>query len=238
METLNVKIEKLDGPTLTVLQGESRKVKYPLKVEVVADISAPYEFWAKRKEDYKDIFRKCHLLVDRQALKLILVVNEEDPEDRKTVVGRLVVNPDFEKFGINTSKQWVPAQLSTFFKMNRYFFPNKEDNGALVSVLNKFTGNINTAFEAIDDRRGNTKDSKQTILNSNIPAGFDLMIPLFVGQKAQLIKVEFEMYVDGQDVIVILVSPEAKETMLSLRDSELDTQVAKFADEVAVFNIS
>jgi hypothetical protein len=238
MDNLNVKIEKMDGTTLTVLQGEARKQKYPLKVDVVADISAPYEFWAKRKQDYKDIFRKCHLLVDRQALKLTLVVNEEDPEDKKTVVGQLVVNPDFKKFGINISKQWVPAQLSTFFKMNRYFFPNKEDNGVLVSVLNRFTGNINMEFSKLDDKRGNTTDAKQVILNSNIPVGFELLIPLFFGQKAQSVKVEFEMMVDGQDIVVNLVSPEAEETMLALRDSELDAQVAKFSDEIAVFYIS
>jgi hypothetical protein len=48
MENLNVKIEKLDGNTLTVLQGSFVAPKEPVKIEISGNIDSPVNFLIER----------------------------------------------------------------------------------------------------------------------------------------------------------------------------------------------
>lgn len=98
--------------TLTLMQGTAPKQLdqlAPVKFEASGIIDAPLEFLKKRVGDIDQ--HKAHIFVDRDNLGILLIFNEDDPYTQGKVGGILRMSKIFEKFGINTDKQWEPEQL-------------------------------------------------------------------------------------------------------------------------------
>ena len=129
MEKATIKVIELDKENvLPVLE--------PLKVGLSGTIGSVAEFLTKRKSEPEQINQKrCHILVDREKMTIILITNETDGRNKAEVKGALAMYPKFIEFGINTEKTWEPAQLSRFIKMNRAFFTDITYNMELVSIL-------------------------------------------------------------------------------------------------------
>ena len=101
--------------TLTLMQGTAPKQLdqlAPVKFEASGIIDAPLEFLKKRVGDIDQ--HKARILVNRDALTITLIFNEDDPYTQGKVIGTLRMSTVFVKFGINTDKQWEPEQLGQF----------------------------------------------------------------------------------------------------------------------------
>ena len=83
-------------------------------------------------------------------------------------------NASLIEFGINTSKTWEPVQLSKFFKMNRAFFKDAQYNMELVTVLKNFKASIDSKVENSRQDNGSRTDNYSQVVNSNLPASFNL----------------------------------------------------------------
>jgi hypothetical protein len=128
--------------------------------------------------------------------------------------------PKFLEFGINTSKTWEPVQLSKFFKMNRAFFKDAQYNMELVTVLKNFKASIDSKVE-----------------NSNLPASFNLIVPIFKGRPAEEIEVEIIADVDGRNIRLSLCSPGAEVIVEEERNKAIDEQlllIRKLAPDIAI----
>lgn len=145
--------------------------KAPVKTNLSGVIGAPVEFLTKRISEADQINpKRCHVIVNRENLTITLVTAENDDYLTGKVVGSLGLHPKFEEFGINNKrKTWEPADLGQFFKMNRAFFPNRDENMKLVSDLKNFSATVNSSMDRQTKENGSMKMSYGQVVNSNLP---------------------------------------------------------------------
>lgn len=201
-------------------------VKAPLKLSLTGVIGSAYAFLSKRVSEKDQINPvRCHILINREDLTIKLVFNENDEYTTGSVSGRLELHPKFKEFGINLNKEWEPAILGQFFKMNRVFFASREDNMKLVSDLKNFTAKVDSVIEKTKSEVGSWKDNYSGVVTSNLPEKFNLKIPIFRGRPAEDLEVEFYASIDGRDVSLQLCSPGAVQALEDLRDSVINEQI-------------
>lgn len=214
---------------VVIREGAAPKVldpKAPVKIDLSGVIGAPVEFLSKRISEPNQIDpKRCHVLVNREKLTVQLVTAEDDEYLRGTVTGSLSLHPKFEEFGINQGKTWEPSGLGQFFKMNRSFFANREENMKLVTDLKNFSATVNSNMDRHTKENGSMKVSYGQVVNSNLPEAFALNIPIFKGAKAVVLQVECYATLDGSDVFLQLFSPAANQLIEEMRDEVIDAQI-------------
>ena len=201
-------------------------VKAPLKLKIEGVINSVTEFLRKRFDQEDQINQKrCHILVDREKISIKLIFNENDEYLTGSIKGTLEEHPKFAEFGINSGKVWTPTELGMFFKMNRAFFTDKQENMKLVTELMNFTATVNNSIERSAKENGDRTDKFAQTVNSNLPAAFTLKIPIFKGTNSEILEVETFAQVNGRDVSFVLLSPAANQTMEDIRDKVIDKEI-------------
>lgn len=213
-------------------------VREPLKVAIVGTIQAISEFLSKRISEFDQINqKKCHILVNREVMSVQLITNESDYYWTDKIIGALSIHPKFKEFGINTKKEWEPAELGQFFKMNRAFFSDKSENMKIVSDLKNFRAKVDQTVEKQKLDNGSFNDVFSGIVTSNLPGTFKLKLPLFKGQNVEEIEVEIYASINGRAVTLQLFSPGANQAMDEIRDSIIDEQleiIKEIAPDIAI----
>jgi hypothetical protein len=227
MENLNVKIEKLDGNTLTVLQGNFVAPKEPVKIEISGNIDSPVNFLLERVSELT--LKKCHLIINRENMTITLVINEDDPLTRGKISGKLELHPDFKKFKINSGETWTSFDLADLIKMNRSFFSSKEVAMKLVSQLRDFQAKVNKQIDAFRDDRANFNVKKAQVVESNLPDVFSLVIPIFKGQAKYNVPVEINIH--PESLSCQLCSPEVNDLVNDFKDLAINNQLERIIDD-------
>jgi len=231
-EDKKVVINLPEGATqaeVIIREGQAIKIldpKAPVKINLSGVIGTPVEFLTKRLSEADQINpKRCHVVVNRERLSIILTTEEHDEYLSGTIKGVLSMHPKFEEFGINAKKIWDPAELGQFFKMNRSFFASLNENMKLVSDLKNFTAKVDSTIDKQTKENGSRKESYGQVVNSNLPEAFALKIPIFKGVEAQEIQVEVYATIDGSDVQLQLYSPAANQLIEESRDTAINEQV-------------
>lgn len=219
----------MEKAELVIREGEAVKQlepKPPVKTELHGVIGVVKEYLAKRVATNQFTQERSHIIVNRENITIELVFNENDEYERGTVKGKLELHPKFKEFGINTNKVWSPEELGMFFKMNRSFFADKNENMKLVSALMNYEGTVSQLVKQGCDAKGNRTDNFSQVVQSNLPESFKMRIPIFKGRTAEDLEVETFASVNGRDIRFILLSPGAEETLESIRDATIDDELA------------
>jgi hypothetical protein len=225
---------------LTIREGEAPKLldpKPPVKSNLKGVIGAVSEYLAKRVMTGQFKQERSHLLVNREEIKMTLVVNENDEYQSDTIEGKLEFHPAFVAFGINADKVWTPTELGMFIKMHRAFFPDRTANMSLVTELMNFTAQVQNKIDRSVKENGDRTDNFAQVVNSNLPASFTLRIPIFKGMDAETLEVETFAKINGREVAFALLSPGAQETLETLRDEVIDKELDKvrvIAPDIAI----
>ena len=199
----------------------------PEKVNVSGTITSIFSFLEKRWGCEGQINHEhTHIIVDRDNLSMTLVANETDARNKMVIVGKLQLSRQFMEFHINDGYGWEPLVLSQFFKMNRAYFSNRDENMKLVSVFKNFKAKVNTDYERDRKENGSYTDNYSQIVDSNMPDRFSVVLPIFKGTKAQSIEVETYATINGHDVTVQLISPSAQQVVDETLDAIIDEQIA------------
>lgn len=224
--------------TLTLLQGQAPAQldqKAPVKLEISGTIEAPLEFLKLRVGDINQ--HKAHIFVNRDNLAIRLVFNEDDPYTIGNVAGMLRLSKIFEKFGINTDKQWEPEELGQFLKLNRTYFVSREENMNVVNALKTFDAKVNQTVQRETKENGNKAFTFRQAVDSNIPESFKLRLPILSGGQPIEIDVETYASIDGAHVTVALQSPGANDIVESVRQNymtEMVGQLREVAPEIVI----
>jgi len=239
-----INLEKgIESVEVTFREGAAVKQldpKPPVKTDLSGVIGVPLEYLKKRVETGQFDQECSHLIVDREEIQLILIINECDEYMRGKVSGKLDLHPKFIEFGINTGKTWMPYELGMFFKMNRSFFPDKAISMKLVTDLMNFTATVNNKIERSVKENGNQTDNFAQVVNSNLPASFVLDIPIFKGMPSESLEVETFAKINGREVVFTLLSPGANQTLESIRDKVIDDQlrqIVEVAPDIAIIEV-
>ena len=241
--TINLEINELQDRELTIRKGKAREVLpelEPTNIDIHGTIGAPAEFLAKRINTGLFDIKDCHVLVDRDNVKITLIINERDKRRYGKIVGKSEYSSIFVKFGINGGKIWTPSELGLFLKMNRSYFPVRQDNMLLVSCLMNYTATINNKIERSLQENGSKMDNFQQVVNSNLPPTFCVSIPIFKGENREEIEIETFASVDGRNVMFSLLSPGAEEVRCCTLDARINAELDKIreiAPEMAIIEM-
>ena len=213
---------------VVIREGHASKVldeQPPVKIDITGTIDAPLR-WLKQRISLIDQ-KKANIRVNRSNMKILLTTEETDPLNGGSVMGVLKVSDEIQRFGINTSKKWIPIELSMFLKMNRAFFPDKSQNMQLVSDLKKFKAKIDSQLEQSKEENGSYSERYSQVVDSNLPKSFKIRIPLFRGFQPEDIEIETYADIDGRSVTLSLISAGANETMEEYKNKVIDEQLAE-----------
>lgn len=167
------------------------------------------------------------VLIDREKMSIAIHSNENDFFGDK-LSGKLVIHPDFVKFGINQPISRTTQQIADFFRMNRAFFPDFSENMKLVTVFKKFEASVDQKIKEIVENTGNKTVSREVVVNSTVPTAFTLNIPMFKGLESKTIEVETVITISNTGAIVVsLESPEAQEIMDTYKNEVIDMEIEK-----------
>lgn len=234
MET-KTKTEELirDGvKELIIREGEALPLREPKIVDITGTIQAPAEFLLKRKDNVKS--DKSHVLFSYNNLFIKLVTNENDHYST-TVTGKLIINKELEKFGINSDcKKWTKTELKTFLKMNRSFFKDVDSNLKIVTNLEKFSVSVQAQIDDHKDNRGNSKSNVDIKVDSNLDLKFTLLMPIFIGQPASSFEVEICFEVRDNGISIWLESPELQQLIISTRETLINKNIEPFKEDFVV----
>lgn len=214
-----------------IRKGEATKQlnpKAPNVIAITGVIRSPFAWLQKRVSESDQVDQKtCFIEVDKDEYTIRLIVDEKNAEGT-IIVGKLELSPIFKQFGINSGKKWSPQELGEFFKMNRSYFPSKETNMKLVSLLRNFTAKVDSDVEQTKDQKGSHSNLYRQTVISNLPEEFKVCLPVFKGGEAQEIVVETYADVDGGSVSLTLVSAGANE----FRDEQVDKQIDSVIESI------
>jgi hypothetical protein len=233
MEKVEVKVSSENEKTI-ILTG-TVEAEYHLKSISVKDgaIDSAFEYLSKKVVDAELIENsKLEYSYDKLFVNLYYAARERNPDE---ILGKLKLHPDLLKFNINEGKTYSTFELADFIKMNRHYFENKEYAMKLVAELRGFEGKVNRDLEAKADDRGNKKMLINQVVESNIPSGFHLVLPVFVGQEKIRLEVEINI---TSDFSCYLISPDLQQLIDEETKIVIDEQLTKIKDlhpELKVF---
>lgn len=210
--------------------NEPLPILEPDHVCITGTISAPYAFLEKRWNDEQVVKNRTHIIVNRDKLTMKLVMNETDQRNRMTVTGKIEFSRQFVSFGINSDTQFAPEELANFFRINRTYFESREENMKLVAILKNFRAKIETEVEREKKDNGSVTDVYKKVVNSNLPESFAICIPIYKGAKPEKINIETIATINGRDVALELISPDAASIVEEVRDKLIDEQLEKIAE--------
>lgn len=219
--------ENYNGAPVEVIirEGSAKKEldpKYPEVINIKGVIDTPVKWIRQRATLFNHT--SSHILVERESITIQLIVNETD-YFKSTITGELNMATKVLEFGINTGKVWEPEKLGQFIKMNRALFTDKTKNMELVSLLKNFKAKVSHDIEKYKEENGSRADNFVQIVDSNIPSGFKIYLPVFKGFQPEEIEVEIYSDVNGRDISLTLVSPGLEELIEEYRDKVIDDQL-------------
>lgn len=241
MNNEKLQINLPDGATeLIIREGQAAKIldpKAPIKFNLDGTLGCVTEFLEKRVATGQFKQSDCHILVNREKLTIKLVFNERDEYNTGSVLGTLEHHPDFDSLAINEPATWEPMQLGLLFKMHRAWFRDNATRMSMVSTLMHFTADINTKVEREAKESGSKTDNFAQVVNSNLPAAFNMSVRIFKGYAPSDIEVETFAQVDGRTIKFALLSPGAQEILETLRDEAIDKElglIREIAPDIAI----
>ena len=210
---------------MTIRFGEAPEIENPEPVEICGVIGSPLR-WLEKRKDYL-VLEKCHILVERDTMKIVLKMDERDVFG-DVVCGKLLLSEEFKRFGINEGKYVTGMELSDLIRMNRTCFESKTKAMELVTIMRNFKATVTSQIEASDDKKGNVSQLRRQTVEGNQPPSFELNIPIFKGQPRQTFTVEID--IDPDTLQATLVSPDAQDLIVEHRDALIDGVLAQIQD--------
>ena len=210
-------VELLERGELIIREGNALELHEPNIIRIAGIIDTPARWLEKRVNTLVQL--SCHVLVDREDLKLTLVCDETN--HYSTVLsGSMELSEQFRKFGVNSGKYITNHEMAQLFKMNRTCFENQSIAMKLVTDLQNFSAKVAKEIESKDNNRGDVRLLKAQIVTSNLPEWFNLYMPIFKGTDKT--SFEVEVYINPNDLSCTLISPESNDIIEELRDESID----------------
>lgn len=205
---------------LEIREGKAIDLHTGRDVSVSGTIVAVSEFLSKENIS-SSIILDSHIVfsVDMMTIGLVYGLTERHPHEVK---GSIQLNPDLQKFGINSGNSYTTFELADFIKMNRHYFESKPVAMQLVSELKNFKAKVDKEIENSSNDRGNRRMLLNQVIDSNIPESFVLELPVFKGQPKARVTVEINI---NDDFTCTLISPDLKEFILLESETLINQQL-------------
>lgn len=219
--------------------GAAQVIKEPNVIRLAGDIESVSGFLKKRYEEtsgdepalrlgkgaqYVD-FEKAVVLsdIDNGTITLLL-----DPENfyGASVTAQLLPSKELEIFNINEPQELSREDLIKLFRFNKIHFADPIECDQLVKALQKFSAKAYVDLMKEDDHRGNVTAAVNKRVETGIPTGFALQIPIYKGQPALRIPVDICLDVVGTRTVFwfesVTLAEKLEETKREIFQKELE----------------
>ena len=224
-----------EGKVLIIREGNAIKMLDPIKpnkVHIGGVISAPREFYEKRKHLHNP--EKCHVVFDIEKRAIFLIMDEQFENDNYKIQGSLSDNSELTKFGINSGTEYDPKDLLKLLKFNRIYFDSKDENAKICLALQNFKARVNAELENKNDLRGDKLNSLHSKIEHDLQESFILDIQIFTGQPKTKFKVDVCLELRAGEVKVFLESTQLKDLQMSTAEGILQKELEAFTAIVRI----
>lgn len=238
MDNLNVKLETLNGNTLTVLQGNVLDQKPSEKINISGDIKSVSSFLSVRLQSGTGTQQidksKSYLVVDKKALTIQLFI---DPENYygASVLGKLEKADELLPFHINQNKTFTKEELVKLIKFNKIYFDAPTKHSEMLLAFQKISSSVNIKANESSDDRGNKERAYVKEVTTSAPTEFILNIPIFKGFPAARFRVEICLDVTDGSARFWFESTELHELMKTQIDIIFNEEL-KIAEGFVIIN--
>lgn len=228
-----IKLNIAEGVSEVVIrEGQALVLDPPVKVSVTGLITAPAEYFTKRKPQIDS----SHIICDRNKRNITLITEEKNCKGT-VISGHLKYNKELADFNINKNTMYGLKELTQLLRIKRMHFESKEEHRKTIEALNKFYAKIMIELKDSDDHKGNIEKSIKKQTESNSPLSFKLDIPIYEGQPKNKIFVDVLADVSDAQVKFWLESVDLIELEFDLRDKIIDAQLNKFGKDLVVLEV-
>lgn len=240
MENLNLRLDGVNGNTLTVLEGTALEQKQPEKIKLSGNIESIKQFLDKRYSGGKGKSlqevdkEKAVVLVDQNGMTIKLLL---DPENffGLEVLASLEVTPELKAFHINDNHEFTRESMIKLLKFNKRFFEDPLKHEGLLESYMKLNLSGTTQVKNESDDRGSKDLAFKKIINSqHIPLGFVLEMPVYKGQKVEKFRVDICLDVTDASVRFWFESVELLELMEMRKEEIFNKQLESCQDFVII----
>jgi hypothetical protein len=172
-------------------------------------------------------------VVDYDALIIELVVNEES-HFAKVIIGKLEMFDGYMDFGINSSRFFSVQALYKMLRLKRAYFKDRDQHALILEQLKKFEAKTEIEFKNTNDFKGTTAFQKIQVCKTNLSYNFILNVPIYKGTSVVSFPVEIEFEPTDGTIVCWLVSEDAAELEIKIRDEIMKGELTKFADFVVI----
>ena len=233
---LNITTQSDKEGSLVILEGKAPDIRMFEPASYSGTITAPADWMElKVKAGFKLNASDSTIEVDKHQGIIKAFFNEFIEKEKHKITGKLLPNPDLEKFNINTQRTWTNKELKQFLKMNRFFFEDPDENRTVVSAMEKFKVKLTSEFEDTDDLKGNKKRVFEQTVQSELVFSFKLYLPIFKGEEPTSIRVDINFDISDKSAVFWLESADLKELEASQRESIIDREVDRFEGYPVIF---
>ncbi len=218
--------DPLGNSTVTILHGKALDPK-PLKgLNIVGNIETPAAFWEKRgAQQNKD---KCY--VERTDDTIELTLNEDQPHTAGKVVGKLILNEECFKWGINQETLYSNQELARLIKKNEYLFIDRAQWLKIYNSLTSFEARIKINIIDIKEASGDREAATKITVEKEVATSFKLRTRIY-GRERLEYSVDLNGEVVGQKVNFYLDSSDLAYIMSESKEKALDEHVQIFRDQ-------
>ena len=234
INTIMEKIElslKEGTSELEIRTGAAAIIHEPESLDINGTLSAPADFLKVRSQQCEPL--KTHVVVNEDEGLITLIANDQDKVGYILITGKLTLNPEYVRTGVNTGNGKTAFKLAQWIKMNRTLFDTKEEAARLVTELRSLKLKVDKQVEENEDDRANKSMKIAQAVESNLPEGFNLTVPLFVGEKAVTFAVE--VVIDPEDFSCSLLSPDASDAIKKEKSDAIQKQLKNFSEYVVIY---
>lgn len=195
MENLHLKVESVQGDTLTIREGQALPLVPPKQVLITGDVKTVSSFIKSRYNadetaGQQQINKKRAVVtVDKDKKTITLQLDPQDANGT-VVTAKLEPNPDLEQFSINGKKQFSQRELINLLKFSRLYFEDFGKHGELLKAYTSFTAKTRTDLKGESDNRGNNNFAFNKKVETGLPETFVMNVPIFKGQEPKRFMVE------------------------------------------------
>lgn len=227
MEDLNINLNATGGE-LIIRQGDALPQLQKRDIQITGNINSPFIWYIGKKDNYD--WKNSFVLYDRVNHTIKLIIGDHSPITRVEVTGKIEMDSNLQKFGINRVRKTTLKEMVSLIKMNRIHFLDRDANMKLVSNLKKFKARVTQEIEDGNDFKGNKKQLFEQKVTADLDLDFKLHIPLFKGSEKMSFSVDINFDITDGSTMFWLESVDMNELIEKHSQEIMGEELGKLKD--------
>ncbi len=239
MDTVNLKVENLEGNEIIIREGDAMPERVPVKIKLDGDINTVSNFLKYRNDSkgigFQDVDKnQAVVIVDKGKMTIQLLLDPQESLGAE-ITAKLEHSDELKQFCINTTKQFSREELIKLLKFSKIFFSDPEQHDKLLKAYQSFNAKVYLEAQKSNDDRGNRAQNFTKTVKTDLPEFFSLNLPIFKGQGKKKFQVEICLDVTEGGAHFWLESVELHNMIEGTKD-EIFAEQLKSCDGFVIIN--